>query len=163
MGFYAIERVAPGRGSATSWLELGKAQACSAFREQRMSLEDVSTYELITLRLETGREISSKRCLFAATYGNLLVGLPGPRADRNHLELLPHNLRSVFGNWPVHIIEPERRVSSGVEHLPVVKSRRCSRRCRWGQASIGRVWSWYGTKTRCTRRSRRGTSGRSRQ
>ena len=86
-----------------------------------MSLEDVSTYELITLRLETGREISSKRCLFAATYGNLLVGRPGPRADRNHLELLPHNLRSVFGNWPVHIIEPERRVSSGVEHLPVVE------------------------------------------
>jgi hypothetical protein len=41
--------------------------------------------------------------------------------DQTHLEFLPKNLRSVFGDWPVHVIEPERRVSSGVVHLPAVE------------------------------------------
>jgi len=66
---------------------------------------------LLEVTLLTGRTIWATSYHASQTYGQLLEGIRCEMTNRLHLEDLPQRMQSIFGTFPVSMIEPKITLS----------------------------------------------------
>ena len=79
---------------------------------------------VLEFRFASGRAARASALLVESTYAGLLEGLPSREMNDRLLSVLVGRVQSIFGDWPVHVIEPPRRTGEDrrgrgpVERLP---------------------------------------------
>jgi hypothetical protein len=73
---------------------------------------------ILEVTLNTGRKIWASMVYIEDTYAGLLEGYPISRLNDRVIARLPQRAAGLFGDWPVHVIEPARYTKEATHPTP---------------------------------------------
>jgi hypothetical protein len=79
---------------------------------------DSGSGQILEVTLASGRSISCWKCIVAYTYEGFMIRTPSEQVNEIMLRAARRDAERLFGDWPVHILHPERR-PDGIDYPPV--------------------------------------------
>lgn len=78
---------------------------------------------LFDVSLASQRMVSAESVHIGSTYQSLLVGIPNDSVNESILAEIPEQMRTIFGDYPISILEP--LISCSEHELPFSPGERC--------------------------------------